>query len=153
MWKGAAHYRGGDFEQAADRFARLATAEASFNLGNAYVMLGRYEEALAGYQAALADRPAWAEAIDNRDAVSALLAQQQEPPEEDQESGDPSFDPDEIKFDDKAEKGKTGEIEMSQLTDEQLAEMWLRRLQTSPAGFLRQRFAMEAAEDDPEAAP
>jgi hypothetical protein len=30
-------------------------------------------------------------------------------------------------------------------SDDQLAEMWLRRLQTTPADFLRVRFAAEAA--------
>ena len=43
------------------------------------------------------------------------------------------------------DRQKLGEVEQSQLTDDQLAEMWLRRLQTSPADFLRQRFAVEAA--------
>ncbi|UCF69659.1 MAG: VWA domain-containing protein, partial [Acidobacteriota bacterium] len=57
MWKGVASYRAGEFEQAADAFARLATPKASFNLGNAYAMLGRYEEAITAYEAALADRP------------------------------------------------------------------------------------------------
>ncbi len=42
---------------------------------------------------------------------------------------------------------------MSVLSDEQLAEMWMRRLQTTPADFLRQRFAMEAAEGSPETGP
>ncbi len=154
MWKGLAAYRAGDFELAVDSFARVATAEASFNLGNAYVMLGRYEEALTGYEAALVDRPAWGEATLNRDAVLALLQRPEDPPEEEQEPpGDPSFDPDEIVFDEEGEKGQRGEIERSQLTDEQLAEMWLRRLQTSPADFLRQRFAVEAARADSEETP
>jgi Ca-activated chloride channel family protein len=155
MWKGVAHYRAGDFELAADSFARLATMEASFNLGNAHAMLGRYEEALAAYEAALADRPDWTEAAENRDLVLAeLKRQEQEADEEEQPpGGEPSFEPDEVQFDEKGDKGQAGEIEMSQLSDEQLAEMWMRRLQTTPADFLRQRFAMEAAEGSPETGP
>ena len=150
IWTGAAHYRAGDYELAADAFARLATPEATFNLGNAYAMLGRYEEALGAFETAIAERPGWAEAIENRDVVRALIPVEPEPPEEEQAAGEPSFDPDEIQFDEKGEKGTRGEVDMSKLTDEQMAEMWLRRLQTSPAGFLRQRFAVEAAMADSE---
>ena len=35
---------------------------------------------------------------------------------------------------------------MDLLNDEQITEMWMRRLQTTPADFLRQRFAVEVAE-------
>jgi Ca-activated chloride channel family protein len=147
MWKGVAYYREGDFEQAADWFGRVATPEAAFNLGNANALLGRYEEALAAYDAALAERPAWPQAIENRETVAALIAQRLELPEDEQATGEPSLDPDEIRFDEKGEKGQVGEIQQSALTDEQLAEMWLRRLQTSPGDFLRQRFALEAASE------
>jgi Ca-activated chloride channel family protein len=71
------------------------------------------------------------------------------PPPANEESpppgGEPSFSADEIKFDDKADQGTEGEVEMSLLSDDQLSEMWMRRLSTSPADFLRRRFAMEAA--------
>jgi len=155
MWKGVAHYRAGEFEQAADSFARLATVEASFNLGNAYAMLGRYEEALSAYEAALADQPEWTVAAENRDRILAELKRQENQADEEEEmsAGDPSFGPDEVQFDEKGEKGKTGKIEMSQLNYEQLTEMWMRRLQTTPADFLRQRFAMEAAESSPGTGP
>ena len=154
MWKGVAWYRAGEFEQAADAFARLATPEASFNLGNTYAMLEQYEEALVAYEAALADRPNWKVAMANRDKLRALLKEEQQAEEEEEGGqGDPSFDPDEIKFDEKGDKGKLGEIEMEQLGDEQLAEMWLRRLQTTPADFLRRRFATEAAEKAEENQP
>jgi len=155
MWKGVAHYRAGDFEQAADSFARLATPEALFNLGNAYAMLGRYEEALAVYEAALADRSDWTEAAENRDRVLAELKRQEDEADEEEQppGGEPSLEPDEIQFDEKGDKGQKGEIEMSQLSDEQLTEMWMRRLQTTPADFLRRRFAMEAAVGSLETGP
>jgi Ca-activated chloride channel family protein len=152
MWKGVAHYRAGNFEQAVGSFGRLTTVEASFNLGNSYAMLGRYEDALAAYQATLVDKPDWTEAIDNRNLVLAELKRQQEEAAEEEErpAGEPSFDPDEIQFDEKGEKGQSGEVELSKLSDEQMAEMWMRRLQTTPADFLRHRFAMEVAENDSE---
>ena len=145
MWAGTAHYRAGAWDSAVDSFSRVATAEGAFNLGNAYAQLSSWEEAVAAYDAAIAERPGWAEAIANRDAVLAMIPQQLELPEEEQGSGEPTFDPDEIRFDEKGKQGKVGEIERAQLSDEQIAEMWLRRLQTSPGDYLRQRFAVEAA--------
>jgi Ca-activated chloride channel family protein len=55
-----------------------------------------------------------------------------------------SFDPDEIKFDEKGKKGKEGEIEQAQLTDEQVTELWMRRIQTSPAQFLKLKFSYQS---------
>ena len=55
--------------------------------------------------------------------------------------------PDEVKFDEKGKKGKEGKIEQEMLTDEQKAEMWLRRLQVTPADFLRRKFAAQAGEE------
>ena len=64
---------------------------------------------------------------------------------------DPSFDPDEVRVDNKADQGEMAEIAVELLSDDQIADMWMRRLQTTPANFLRWRFATEAAqrEDEP----
>ena len=51
---------------------------------------------------------------------------------------------DQIRFDDKGKKGKQGKVEVDRLTDEQIAQMWLRGVQTSPADFLRLKFAEQA---------
>ena len=48
----------------------------------------------------------------------------------------------------KGEQGAEGEVEMQKLSDEQLSEMWMRRLTDSPAAFLRRRFMMESAAED-----
>ena len=145
MWKGIAHFRAGEHDLAIDAFSRVPTAEGAYNLGNSLAALERWEPALAAYDAALAERSGWREAEENRAAVAAEIEQRLEFPEDEQASGEPSFDPDEIAFDEKGKKGTTGEIEVSQLTDDQLAEMWLRRLQSSPADYLKQRFAIEVA--------
>ena len=143
MWRGVASYRAGDFEAAIDAFARLDTAEAYFNLGNCYAREENYEQAVTSYEDALERKPEWVEAQENLALVRALI-----PAATDEESpppgGEPSFNADEVQFDDKAEQGTKGEVEMSLLSDDQLSEMWMRRLSTSPADFLRRRFAMEA---------
>ena len=50
---------------------------------------------------------------------------------------------DEIKFDEKGKKGKKGEVEQSMFTEEQIAEMWMRNIRTSPADFLKMKFAIQ----------
>jgi Ca-activated chloride channel family protein len=102
---------------------------------------------VSSYDAALELRPDWTEAQENRELVASLI-----PPPEEKEPGeapppgDPTFAPDEVRFDEKGEQGQTGEVEMSTLSEEQIAEMWMRRLQTSPADFLRIKFALQAEE-------
>jgi Ca-activated chloride channel family protein len=147
-WKGVAAYRAGDLDLATAQFARLDTPEAAYNLGNTFALMELYEDALAAYEEALAARPDWEEAQQNRDLIAALLETPPEPEPQGQPGAPPSFDPDEIQVDDKADQGEMGEVEMSLLSDDQIAEMWMRRLQTSPADFLRWRFAAEAARQE-----
>jgi Ca-activated chloride channel family protein len=54
---------------------------------------------------------------------------------------------DQVKFDKKGEMGKQKtKVDLSKLSDKDLAEVWLRRLDVSPAGFLRNKFAIEEQE-------
>jgi Ca-activated chloride channel family protein len=145
MWKGVAFYRAGDWESAILQFGRVDTAEGWFNLANAYAQSGDNEEAIRAYDEALARRPGWTEAEENKALVASLIPPP-EPESDEEQQGDPHFKPDEIEFDEKGKKGKEGEIEQQMLTDEQKAEMWLRRLQVTPADFLRRKFAAQAAE-------
>ena len=50
----------------------------------------------------------------------------------------------EIVFDEQGKKGKTGAVDEQGFSDEQLTDMWLRRVQTRPADFLRVKFAVQA---------
>lgn len=143
MWRGLASYRAGELDDAIDAFARLDTADADFNLGNTYARAENYEQAVASYESALAKRPRWIEAEENLAWARARIpaVADEAPP---QEGGEPSFSADDVEFDEKGEQGTEGEVEMSLLSDDQLSEMWMRRLSTSPADFLRRRFATEA---------
>jgi Ca-activated chloride channel family protein len=145
LWRGAAHYRAGNLTDAVNAWALDTSPEAYYNLGNAYALLGNYVEAVNSYDQALAARPAWVEARENRDLVQATIDDQPEP-ESQQQGGEPTFEADQIEFDEKGEQGERGEVQMDAFTDEQMTEMWMRRLQTSPADFLRNRFAIEAAD-------
>ena len=108
--------------------------------------MGSYPEAIANYDAALTERSDWTEAQENRTLVLALIPPEEQPEEGGEAAPPPTFDPDEVREDNKADRGEEGEIQLQQLSDELLSEMWLRRLQTTPADFLRQRFMIEAVE-------
>jgi Ca-activated chloride channel family protein len=143
-WKGISLYRLGDYEEATNQFALLETAEAYFHLGNCYARLGGYPAAAESYEDALRLRTDFSEAEENRKLVLSLIEKEPEEGEEQGEPGDPNLDPDEVKFDEQGKKGKEGEVEQSFLTEEQVAELWMRNIQTSPANYLRFKFQIQA---------
>ena len=150
LWKGVSYYADGDFEAAIGEFAKVNTPEGYFNLGNAYAHNKNYEHAVKCYDTALKLSPDYHEVRINRDIVQALIEKKKKEEDEQEQQGDPSFEPDEIKFDEKGKKGKKGEIEQSMFTEEQIAEMWMRNIQTSPADFLRMKFAIQTENGETE---
>ncbi len=143
MWQGAAIFRQGDFERAAGVFAGYDTAEAAFNQGNALLMQGKYDEAIARYERALELRPDWEPAVINHDiavARAALLVQKGG------EGTGGMLGADEIVFSD-AKSPPSDNTEQTdggeKLSDEELRSIWLRQVQTKPADFLRAKFAYQ----------
>ena len=150
LWKGISYYRSGDFDAAVAQFAMVETAEGYFNLGNAYAHLGKLEQAAASFEAALRREPHDMEARENLELVRLLLrAQAAKKQEESPEGDEPTFDPDAIKVDEKGKKGKVGEVGQKSLSDEQIQELWMRRLQATPSDFLRLKFAIQAQGGEP----
>jgi Ca-activated chloride channel family protein len=143
--QGVALYRVGEYEKAAAAFARADTPEAAFDRGNALVMRGKYDAAIASYDRALARRPAWREAQANRDLALArkqLLA----PMATGEEDTGQRAKPDEIVFDDQAKQPgprQTETVAGANLGDDEVQALWLRRVQTKPADFLRAKFTYQ----------
>lgn len=78
--QGAQAYREGDFAGAEQAFAGIDTAEGWYNLGNALAKQERYDDAIAAYDRALAQRPGMEDAVANRAAVDAA---RKRPPSDD----------------------------------------------------------------------
>ena len=142
MWQGAAWYRAGEFEKAAQAFARRDTADAHFNQGNAWLMRGEYETAIASYGRALEKRPDWKEAADNR---ALAIARAKTVEKKGGDRGDQKIGADKVVFD-KNTKNEGQETEITggkALSDEEVQALWLRRVQTRPADFLKAKFAYQ----------
>lgn len=144
--RAASYFLAGDFESAAALYGRLRSAEAAYNRGNALVMLGQYEEAIASYDRALAERPAWPEAEQNRE-IARIRMQRLAPPEDDAGGTGGELGADEIVFDDSGRVDESGTETVAEggeaMSQEELRAVWLRRVENDPAEFLRARFAYQ----------
>jgi len=148
MRSGTEWYRAGEFERAAAEFGRLASAEAFFNRGNALIFRGQYEDAIQMYGRALQIQPNWVEAEENQQLAEARKAALERPDDDAGGTGG-MLEADEIVFDLDAKSGPNqGEQTVDEgggLRDDQLRELWLRRVETRPADFLAARFAYQFA--------
>jgi len=146
MWQGVAWFRAGEFAQAERTFARVATPEAEFNRGNCLVMQGKYEAAIDRYDRALELRPDMKDARVNREIA---IARAKSVERKGGDMGDQKLGADEITFDktNNAEGQETEITGKQPLSDAQMQAMWLRRVQTKPAEFLKSKFAYQFATD------
>lgn len=143
---GMAWYRAGEFERAAAAFGQLSSAEGHFNRANALLMRGKYDEAIAAYEQALAQRPDWQPAVDNR-ALALARKARLAPPEDDAGGTGGMLAADDFVLDDSGRTDRAGSEQTTEggapLTDARMRELWLRRVETRPADFLRARFARQ----------
>lgn len=76
-WKSSAQYRAGNYQGALEALEGLNDIENHYNRGNSLARLGRYPEALAAYDKALAEAPDHADAQFNKELVERELQRQQ----------------------------------------------------------------------------
>jgi Ca-activated chloride channel family protein len=146
---GVAWYRAGEFDRAARAFGRSDRPEAHYNRGNALVLLGDYDGAIAAYEKALAMRPDWVEANQNRGL--AMLRKQRLVRREDDAGGTyGKLAADDFVLDLRNGSRSTvgrqiveGGEGVPNAVDSAFRALWLRRVQTRPADFLAARFAWQ----------
>lgn len=144
--QGVALYRAGEFDQASTAFARGSTAEAAYDRGNVLVLRGQYDDAIKSYDRALALKPGWKDATDNR-AIAVVRRDRLKLKGGDESGG--QVDPDAIVFDKNKPPAGAPTTDVSggpPLDDEQIRALWMRNVQTRPADFLRTKFAYQMSE-------
>jgi Ca-activated chloride channel homolog len=87
MRRGIEAYRRGDFDAAGQAFAAVDSADGHYNRGNALAKAGKYREAIAAYDRALAAQPGMPDALANKAAVEAFLQRQPPPGPRQQQRG------------------------------------------------------------------
>ncbi|MCH8502525.1 MAG: tetratricopeptide repeat protein [Aliidiomarina sp.] len=92
--QGDAWYRAGDYANAVAAYSQAESPEAAYNRGNALAHLGELDAAIAAYDEALAQRPNWTEAAENRALLEQLRDQQQQDSEGDGEQEQDSSESD-----------------------------------------------------------
>jgi Ca-activated chloride channel family protein len=75
-WRGAAAYRAGNFDAAAQALDPLPGTDPAYNLGNTLAKQGKYQQAINAYDHALNQDPGNVDASANRKAVEDWLKQQ-----------------------------------------------------------------------------
>ncbi len=142
QWRAASFFRAGDFKRASSLYSGVSSAEGAFNHGNALVMLGQYEEAIKSYDRALSEKPDWQDAEINRQIAIARAERLKK------EGGDMTGG--KLGADDYVFGNSKSNTQQSEQTEKLQAEgeaemqaMWLRRVQTKPADFLRAKFAYQ----------
>lgn len=148
MQRGTALYRNGDFKEAAAAFGQDDSVEAVYNRANGLLMQGKYDDAIFGYQQVLSLKPDWLEAQENL-ALARARKEKMKPPEDDAGGTGGMLEADEIIFGKRAAKAPDDQQEQvtggEQLSDQEMRAMWLRRVQTKPADFLRAKFSYQRA--------
>lgn len=145
---GVAQYRDGKFKEAAQTFLRVPGADGAFNRANAFVMSGKYDDAITSYGKALDLRPGWKEAEENKAlAIARRDKMKVDDKTREQEAAD-AYEPDKITFDKKKNDSKKSPPDPNasdQLSDTELQATWLRRVQTTPGDFLKTKFAYQVS--------
>jgi len=136
-FKGASYFRAAEFKKAKSVYQNLSTKEDTYNLGNTFVMLGDYDNAIKTYQRALEIDPSFKEAQEN--LVVAKARKILKEPENDGQQGVGALGADEIVYDNTEGKGVDDDTSAPQDTTSGNPN-WLDRLQTGPKDFLKNKF-------------
>ncbi len=142
-FKGSAYYQAGEFKKAAAIFATLSDANSRYNLANAYVMQGKYKEAIEFYDLALKIKPDFTAAKENKAIAMARQAKLDQNRDNDEGTGG-QMAADEMVYDNKQQRGQ--EIVEQGATDGVNMTHWLDRLQTGPKQFLQHKFSYQYAQ-------
>lgn len=151
---GLMHYFNKDFASAAEQFQSTESDEALFNLANAFAHASNYLYSVAVYDLLLERIPDHDSALKNRAIVQRIVDemlalgehQQQEGGDrkQSQQMENPSDEDINVEDMDFGEREPQEQLTADDLlNDPEMAEMWMRQVQSNPADFLSIKFQMQ----------
>ncbi len=144
MWQGRASYAAGQYEEAAESFARVPSATAFYNRGNALMRGFDYGQAIAAYELAVAEDADFSQATENLELARYTLEYIEKTREQSDTGDESELGADDYKFDNSAERGLEMVITEQSTIELESAEKWMRAVDTETRDFLRSRFALQA---------
>lgn len=146
MQRGTALYMSGNFKEAAATFAQENSIKALYNRANSLLMAGEYEDAISTYEKVLASQPDWLAARENL-ALTRARKEKMKSSDDDHGGTGGMLEADEIVFTEMAQSSPNQEqvTGNEKQSDQEMRAMWLRRVETRPADFLRAKFAYQKA--------
>lgn len=146
MWKGYMLFRSGRYEEAAEVYAWLPTAEAAFGEGMALIRTRSYRDAISAFEKALERDPDYAAAKYNLEVARHILEYVETAREQSDTGEESGIGADDVVYDNEAARGTdtTREYGSGDVRPE-TADQWMRTVDTRSADFLKSRFALEAA--------
>jgi Ca-activated chloride channel homolog len=143
-WRAVAHYRAGQFDQAANVLSTAPDADAHYNRGNGLAKQGKLSEALAAFETALALRPLDADTRHNRDLMLLLLKQQSEAPKSGAGGATPPGGAPSTAGQTPAAPGPAqSNAGAAEQEAARVAEQWLRSIPDQPGSLLRRKLQAE----------
>jgi len=103
-WRASAHYRAGNFSEAAQAFSQDNSSTGQYNQGNALAKAGQLEDAITAFQGALEQQQDFPDAQENLELVKELLKQKEQ-----QEQQQDSQDSQDQKSEDQSSEGEQSE--------------------------------------------
>lgn len=118
-WRAAAAYRAGDYEHAAELYRNMKNEQAYYNLGNALAHMGRYEQAIAAYNKALAIDPDNQDALHNRNLLKERLKKEKQHSQQEKKQSEQKNKQQNKQEQQSSEKNQGSQEQKSQTSDKQ----------------------------------
>lgn len=154
---GLSFYLAEDFTTAAKKFQSIESDEALFNLANSFAHGYNFLYSLATYNVLLERSPEYPGALKNRAIVQGVVDEMKALGESQQPEGGTSqeemdhpmnmeFDKEQIEF---GEQEAPEQLTADQLlNDPELADLWMKQVQSDPAEFLSNKFHLQLQNEE-----
>lgn len=147
VWKARALYRDGQYEAAAEAYERLDTPDATFAKGLAYIRNRAYRDGVRAFEETLDLDPDYPGAAENLKTAMEIVDYVETTREQSDTGEESGIGADEVVFDNEESRGAETEIGQEGDSSGMLStQQWMNLVDTRTSDFLRQRFAIEAAE-------